>query len=207
MIPDPEDDRRQARRREILECAKQVFAELGYHNASINEIITRAAIARGTFYLYFSGKQAVFDSILDEALSELRSRITRIVVGTPDAAPPQVQLRQNLVRVLDYVLSDRALTQIILNHKQSPQAEVAERVDGFFGDVAKLIQASLEYGISMKLVRPCNTRLVAAALLGAVRGVIEYCLKETATPNMNKPDMDEIVDELIAFTLRGVFIA
>jgi AcrR family transcriptional regulator len=200
VLSEPSDPRRQARRREILDCAKEVFAERGYHDASINDIISRAGIARGTFYLYFSSKQAIFESILDEALSELRSRITRINVG-PGAAPPQEQLRHNLIRVMDYVLSDRALTRILLDHKQSPQAEVAERVDGFFRHVHRLIEASLQYGISMNLVRPCDSALVAAALLGAARGVVEHCLQVDPPPQVGA-----IVDELIAFAMRGVFI-
>ena len=58
--------------------ARDVFAELGYHRASINEIIKRADIARGTFYLYFESKQTVFDSILDQAMRELRARISGV---------------------------------------------------------------------------------------------------------------------------------
>jgi AcrR family transcriptional regulator len=201
-VPELDDPRRQARQREIIDCAKEVFAEHGYHTASISEIITRAGIARGTFYLYFTNKQTVFDSILDEALCELRARITPIEVDSRDAEPPQIQLRQNLVRVLDYVLSDRSLTQILLNHKQSPQAEVAERVNVFFTDVTDLISSSLQHGIAMKLIRPCQTELVAAALVGAVRGVIEYFLNQD-----QKPDIPRIVDELITFVLRSVFIA
>ena len=77
MSAEPEEDRRKQRERAIIECAKEVFAERGFHNASINDIIQRANIARGTFYLYFGGKQAVFDKILDEALVELRARASR----------------------------------------------------------------------------------------------------------------------------------
>ena len=48
---------REDRRAQILQKAKEVFAERGYHNASISEIILRAGIARGTFYLYFRTKR------------------------------------------------------------------------------------------------------------------------------------------------------
>ena len=200
MASDNGDDPRKQREREILECAKQVFAERGFHKASINDIIQRANIARGTFYLYFRGKQEVFDSILDEALEELRARITRIDVDTPDADPPQVQLRQSLIRVMEYVLGDRPLTLILLNHKQTPDVDVAARVDAFFSDITDMIVSSLTYGISAKLVRPCDTSLVAAALLGAVRGMVEYCVAQPEPPSV-----DQIVDELILFVLRGVF--
>lgn len=190
------------RRRQILDTAKRVFAELGYHDASINEIITRANIARGTFYLYFSNKHKVFDAILDGALEELRTRITRIRVGEPDAPPPQEQLRQNLLRVLDVVLNDQPLARLLLNHGDHPQGEAAERIEAFFHDVTELIAASLEHGIAMNLVRPCATHLVAAALLGAVRGMVSYCLKAEAAP-----DIEAVADELQAFAMYGVIRA
>ena len=198
---EPDDARREQRQRQILSAAKQVFAEHGYHSASISEIIQRANIARGTFYLYFESKQAVFDSILDEALSELRSRIVRIDIVSADADPPQVQLRQQLLRVFDYVLGDRPLTQILLDHNQLPQAEVVERVQAFFADIARLITSSLDHGIEMKLVRPCNTALVAWALLGAARGMIEFCLR------FQEPLSNEVItDHMISFALRGVLV-
>lgn len=199
---DSADLRRMQRRRQILETAKQVFAERGYHDASINEIITRATIARGTFYLYFSNKHKVFDAILDEALEELQARITPIRINEPDVPPPQEQLRQNLLRVLDFVLSDRPLARLLLHHGQYPHTDVAERVDTFFHDVSALIALSLEHGIAMRLVRPCATGLVAEALLGAVSGVLEHCLASGA-----EVDIDAVTDELLAFVMFGVFRA
>jgi len=200
-----EDDRathaRDQRRRQILRVARDVFAELGYHRASINEIIKRADIARGTFYLYFESKQTVFDSILDQAMRELRARISHIEIDDPSAASPQVQLRENLVRIVEYVLGDRALAVILLSPGQVPDAEAAARVTAFFDEVRALIALSLDHGIVMKLVRPCDTRLVAASLLGAVRGAIEHTL---AAPR--PPSTEALVDELLMFALRSVIL-
>lgn len=193
---------REARRSQILAVAKEVIAERGYHNASINEIIKRADIARGTFYLYFSNKHKVFDSILDEAMDALRARIRRIDITSTDAAPPQVQLRDSLIRVFTYLIDDRALTQILLNSGHTPDAAAAARVDSFFGDTTNLLKHALEHGIAMKLVRPCDTELIASALLGAARGIITHVLAAESPP-----DVEEIVGELILFSLRGVFDA
>ena len=201
--PGTDDDGRAGqRRRQIVAVAREVFAELGYHRASINEIIKRADIARGTFYLYFESKQAVFDSILDEAMQELRARITRVDIETPGAPPPQVQLRDNLVRIIDYVLGERTLAVILLSPGQVPDAEAADRVVAFFAEVRALLARSLEHGIAMKLVRPCDTQLVAASLLGAVRGAVEHCLES----GDRSPTPAAIVDELLLFTLRSVLV-
>jgi AcrR family transcriptional regulator len=59
-------------RRRLLEAAEAVFADLGYHDASIVKITEAAEVAQGTFYLYFSGKQAIFDELVEDLNSRLR---------------------------------------------------------------------------------------------------------------------------------------
>lgn len=189
---------RDRRRRQILEAAKEVFAERGYHSASINAIIKHAEIARGTFYLYFESKGKVFDSILDETIEELRGRLTRIELGE-DHPSPQVQLRANLERIFEYVLGEPLLTQIFLSQGQSADSEVAERVSDFWGQATDMVESSLRNGIMVGLVRSCDTALVAAALLGAVRGLVGHLL---ATDEAPPPG--QIVDELMAFVMSGV---
>jgi AcrR family transcriptional regulator len=201
-----EEDRaaaaRAERRRQIVDAATEVFAEVGYHEASINAIIEKAEIARGTFYLYFESKAAVFDSILDNAMRELRARIRRIDVEDPGAPPPQVQLRDVLVRVLEYVVGDRTLTRILLAGGRTTETEAAQRLDAFFAEIRGIIELALHHGMAMKLVRPCNKQLVAAALLGTARGVIEALVVQGV-----QASVDDVVNELIALALRGVLNA
>jgi AcrR family transcriptional regulator len=51
-------------RTRILEAAEQIFADVGYHEASIVKITEAAGVAQGTFYLYFEGKKQVFDELV-----------------------------------------------------------------------------------------------------------------------------------------------
>lgn len=60
-------------RTRLLQVATEVFAEHGYHEASIVKITTAAQVAQGTFYLYFSSKQQVFE----EVVRDLNSRVRR----------------------------------------------------------------------------------------------------------------------------------
>ena len=58
-------------RRRLLEAAESVFADLGYHDASIVKITEAAGVAQGTFYLYFWSKR----EILDELVRDLNRRV------------------------------------------------------------------------------------------------------------------------------------
>jgi AcrR family transcriptional regulator len=65
--------RGQRTRQKLLDAAEQVFAALGYHDASIVKITEAAGVSQGTFYLYFAGKKDVFD----ELVRELNRRVRR----------------------------------------------------------------------------------------------------------------------------------
>lgn len=58
----------------ILEAALDAFSEQGY-GASIEQIATRANVARQTIYNHFGGKQALFEAALERAISELFATI------------------------------------------------------------------------------------------------------------------------------------
>ena len=187
------------RRRQIIAAAKSVFADSGYHGASIHAIIERAQIARGTFYLYFESKAAVFDSILDQAMTDLRARLHRIEIDDPKAPPPQVALRDQVVSTFEYIVNDRALAMLLLSAGHTPDAEAAERLDQFFAEVRDLLRRALESGMELGLLRKVEPQLVAAAMLGLIRGVIEQIITQP-----DPPTVDAVVSEMLMVALRGV---
>lgn len=199
MTVDTSERAKLERRRQIIEAAKAVFADAGYHGASIHAIIERAQIARGTFYLYFASKEAVFDSILDQAMGDLRARMHRIEVDDPNAPPPQVQLRAQVVATLEYIVRDRALAMLLLSAGHTPDAEAAERLDQFFGEVRDLLRRAFESGMEIGLLRKVQPGLAASAMLGMIRGIVEMLVTQPEAP-----EVDSVVDELLLVALRGV---
>ncbi len=61
-----------ATRERLLAAAESVFAELGYPEASIVKITEAAGVAQGTFYLYFSSKQEIFEEVVRDLNRRVR---------------------------------------------------------------------------------------------------------------------------------------
>jgi AcrR family transcriptional regulator len=59
-------------RQKLLESAERIFAELGYHDASIVKITEAAGVGQGTFYLYFASKKEVFDEVVLDLNARVR---------------------------------------------------------------------------------------------------------------------------------------
>lgn len=189
---------RELRRDQLLECAKAVFAKRGYHTASIADIIEAAGIARGTFYLYFHSKRQIFDAILDGLLEDLDRRV--LVIETGAAAPqPLDQLRANIERVLSLVLQDPHLVAIVLFHAAGLDQDCRDKLDSFYRGILEKIESALRMGMMMGLVRPCDPRITAAAILGAAQGIVTQAARQE-----DGYDLGHIVDEILAFGLHGV---
>ena len=63
-------------RQKLLESAERIFAEVGYHDASIVKITEAAGVGQGTFYLYFSSKKEVFDEVVLDLNTRVRHAMT-----------------------------------------------------------------------------------------------------------------------------------
>jgi len=66
------------RRLEIITAARDLFVARGYDGCTVNDIIEAVGIAKGTFYHYFSGKEALLHALIDHLTDDILARINVI---------------------------------------------------------------------------------------------------------------------------------
>ncbi len=71
-------------RKEILEAALKVFAQKGYHQASMHEIAHEAEFAVGTLYRFFPGKKALYEAMVLEESQKFHQYIMRAFEDLPN---------------------------------------------------------------------------------------------------------------------------
>lgn len=82
----PLPPKRDRTRRQLLEAATKVFAARGFEAASIQEIAAVAGVANGTFYNYFSTKEAVLEAAAVQYGVSFCERIAASYAHIPDGA-------------------------------------------------------------------------------------------------------------------------
>ena len=160
------------RRRQILDAALGVFAKKGYHGSSVTDIIVAAGIARGTFYLYFESKRAIFDAILGVIFERVNEQIQPVLMphnGEGDGVRTQVE--GNARRVCRLFLDHRDLVRILMAEAAGLDEQASARLVDFYGRLGLWMAESLQDGVDAGIVRPCDTTVAAHALIGAIRGV------------------------------------
>ncbi len=192
---------REERKKIVIRCAKAVFSQKGYHQASISDIIQRAGIARGTFYLYFQSKRDIFNNILDELVRELEGVIKRLDLD-PSATSLE-QLKSILRSIIMLALEDRDMTQIVLNCTGGLDSEFDGKLREFYETALGMIESSLQHGIELGLVRKCNTKVIACCVLGCMKEVVNHVFSDAEAISQ----LDQILDEVLNFGLQGILTA
>ncbi len=67
-----------ATRRRILDAGASVLPVRGYHNARVDDIVAEADVSHGTFYRYFSDKDAFFRALAEEATGGMIDLLSRL---------------------------------------------------------------------------------------------------------------------------------
>lgn len=82
----PRKRRKEARPSEILQAAVEELAECGFAGAKIDNIASRAGVAKGTVYLYYSTKEELFEAIVRDRISPVFGLITKMVKLWPGSS-------------------------------------------------------------------------------------------------------------------------
>ena len=85
-MPKIADEARAARRDQIIAAAAECFARSGYHLTTMADIAEAAGVSKGTPYLYFPGKEALFIALYEEWDCGLTARVDAATGGLAEPA-------------------------------------------------------------------------------------------------------------------------
>jgi AcrR family transcriptional regulator len=159
------------RRQQILTVARDVFARRGYHQTTIDDIALQAGVARGTFYLYFEDKRAVFSDLIDRFASQLTMAIVRIVTDDP-SRPVMAQVRENIRAIIGTCLMERSMTKILFTDAVGIDPAFDRKLFAFYDTVVQLLAESLKDGQALGIVEEGEPRVLAYLTIGALKELL-----------------------------------
>jgi AcrR family transcriptional regulator len=162
---------RLARNREILSAAERIFAQKGFHSATMDEIASHAELAKGTIYLYFENKRDIFYTLVDEKVDSLMKLVK---VEIKREAQSVERLKRLVKTQLEFFQNNRDFFRIIITEqtrfelgiKDEFRKRMMQKHLKYINIVARIIQS----GIEEKVFKSLEPRKVASALTGIVNG-------------------------------------
>jgi AcrR family transcriptional regulator len=184
-----------ATRERILTAALGVFAEKGYHRASVDDIVHASGTSKGGVYHHFATKEAIFLALVDDFAARLATRVAATVADRQGAL---AKVEGALVAALSTFADDQRLARLILLEAvslgpvyESKRAEVHDRF-------AALIQGYLDEAVADGSIPPVDTRIATLVWLGAVNEVVTQWL------HASSPDLASSVPALTGILLSSI---
>lgn len=186
--------RSEARKCQILACAKRVFAERGFHNANISHICQAAGIGRGTLYQYFTNKRSVLTAILRETLDRVRALMEKQSAETVAFIPPAKLTRSQAIafsahqlrELLEVVFADEDTLRILLREAVGLDVDV-ESILREIDDIAiAIVEREIVRARAAGLLRELDARAVATLVVGGVEKLALAALRSDAPVDLYK---------------------
>lgn len=194
--------RKESRPQEILAAAIDVFTEKGFASSQVQEIATRAGVAKGTVYIYFKTKQEIFEEIVRANVSPVFSMLDEMLrdrEGT--AAELLTLLLENLYRELVDVPTRRVVIKVLI----SEGGQFPELVEFYYREVMqfaeKLLRTLLEKGRDSGEFRDCPAIQEPRVVVGPV---ILATVWRMIFDQMSPLDLQEYFSAHVDLALRGL---
>jgi AcrR family transcriptional regulator len=163
-----------ARRREqLLEVALEVFCELGFHPASMNDVAEAAGVTKPVLYQHFRSKRELYKQVLTDVGGQLLDAIAK---ATAAARSPREQVELGFVAYFRFVEANEAAFRVLFGGGTRRDEEFAAQVAIVEGAIAEEIAALID----VEELTVAQRRQLAHGLVGLAEGASRLWMDEGA---------------------------
>ena len=135
-----------APRQRLIEAAEAQFRRFGYRRTTIDDITGRAGTGKGSLYLHFDSKQALYAAVVEASVERFVQRASRLLEG-PGTVPER--LRSLVELTIDHYSHDELLHASLFGGGRLVEGDVSRlaadiqrnRIRGLLRDLLRLGQA------------------------------------------------------------------
>jgi len=183
----------------LTQSAISLFLEKGFHQTRIEDIIHKAEIGKGTFYLYFQNKeQLVLDALQSLAL-ELRETFDWVHMEMPEESNLEELFHKEALKIVSTLEKNQELARFLFKEGRSVGQEIDQQLNQYYLSIVEQAENTYALGMHMGILERGDPRVSAMCVLGSVLQVFHYYLE-----GQLKLETKEIAKLVTQFCLRGL---
>ncbi len=191
-----------AKRRQIIDGAREIFMSVGFDAASMNDIARAAGVSKGTLYAYFDSKEALFEALIREERAHQPERNMMFPADEPDPAKALAIYGRVLVA---HVTRPEALTQarvVVAAAAKFPRLGRAFYEAGPLFGVLKL-KERLDAFVAAGSLTIVDTTLAARLFIDMCTGDFIKRLLFMVDEKIPQEEIDAAVDQSVAIFIEA----
>ncbi|HYZ99557.1 MAG TPA: TetR/AcrR family transcriptional regulator [Acidimicrobiales bacterium] len=180
------------RRRQLLGVARRVFADRGFHDASMNDIAEAAGVTKPVLYQHFASKRELFSEVLGDVGNELQEAITKAVAA---AQTPHEMVDLGFAAYFRFVDEHRDAFQVLYGGGLGRDADFSKVVTQVENALAQLVADLIE----IEGLTAGQRLLLGHGIVGMVEGASRHWLR-----NNRDADPAALAHQLADLAWRGL---
>ncbi len=180
-----------ARREQILDVALQVFANAGFHGASMNDVADAVGVTKPVLYQHFDSKRDLYQALIDEVGSRLLANITK---ATAEATDGKSQTELGFRAYFRWVAQDHDSFRFLFGSGARRDEEFNEAVRKITAEAALAVAPLIAVDIDDD-----HRKTLAHALVGLAEGASRRLVERG-----DDFDPDEIAAKVSALAWAGL---
>ncbi|MEM7798115.1 MAG: TetR/AcrR family transcriptional regulator [Chloroflexota bacterium] len=189
--------KKDAKRTALMQTALQVFAEKGYHAATVRDIVNKAGVAIGTFYFYFPDKETLFSYLYEETAEFL---VLSVEQSMMNRSTIHQQIMAAVQGYINIALYEPAVIHLLLIGGIGAIPSLMEKRSIFRERIVQMWFQLLESAAEQDLIPQQNLRRVAEAVAGACDEVLLHLLEQPT----REAESEAATRDLTIFILRAI---
>ncbi len=186
-------------RESILSSATEVFMEVGFSGARVEEIARRAKANKAMIYYHFGSKQGLYRAVLLRLFGSVVEEIERLKASE---APPREKLRSLYVRIAARFAERQALPHIMLREILAGGKSMDEEVARTLFVIIGFVTETLQEGVRAGEFRPVHPFLLHLSILGpllvhSAGSSFRERIVPKAAPGMRVPTSEDMLAHLL----------
>ena len=174
----------------LLDAARQVFSQKGFHASTVDDITRSAGVAKGTFYLYFAEKPAIF--------YELMQSFFELVTDAGLSIAEEVSTREQFFARIE---SGARRISTLYRESMGMDERLEKMVRNFYRRLAEVEADNIRLGVRLGLFREdLDPMLVAYAHIGMIERVLLQWQFDRSFPRLEDLEMQLV--QLAYFGLK-----
>ncbi len=167
----------QRRRTQIISAAETVIERKGFQQATMDEIAEEAELSKGTLYLYFSHKEALYLAINKKGLQKLNDRFLHVMQQDQQGIELVKDLGDSF---LSFITSNPNYTKAliyyesVINEEKLEENEPAQECEEIGRQLLMYLTRAIQIGMQDgSITNQMEPKLLAVQIWGSMRGMMQ----------------------------------
>ena len=195
-------DPKEGRKKEILvDAAIKIFHQKGYQKARVSDIVSRAGVAQGTFYLYFRSKEAIFRHICTEFMQRFSLAFQKSEHVFDGSTEREIwKSMSGFIRELLVVYRENGEVAELISREGIGHGGLFKEIyEDLFIHFHQLLQDRLKGSIQRGIVRIKDPETTSIFMIGLFeRSMFLFSLMG------KKLKVDQLAESMTAFIMKGL---